>query len=422
MLLDGALQNFLIITFYLCFLIFLRGQKLFYEEYDTTFTFIKTTLDIGQYITFITIISVAEIVTFIAYKYYSRGEAMFANKKGSRWISYDWNYLRPMVRLLFYVTLPCALYMQLKIVMVKSALIYTDAYLINVDVPLFVKLGNFIWQTVSLVYLAMRPSKKEAIFVCLSLLFVQGFIQLFQGRRALFASTLFFVIWYYIKYNNIRKIHGKSIIYYVIGGMALLMLFFYVGVHRSGGTIDVDSLFVIIKYFMISTGGSDSVLANTIVNVDSFPHPGVLYLFDPIIFNPVVNIFYDKSGLPQGMEYLNSHFTFSHWISYLTEPSLYLSGRGMGSCYLAELYVAFGVLGVVVVSIILGYLFTVFTRIDIEHGSVFINCLCFLLIKSTFTLPRDGLFSWFPSFVYMMIIFMFLFIFLPAKQKLNYTF
>ncbi len=405
-------RNFLLIAFYICFLIFLRGQKLFTTEYNTTYTFVQTTLNELQYLKFITIISIAQIFTFIAYKQgvYKQKNIFKNNKQES------WKRLLPLVRLIFFITLPCALYMQLKIVIVKSSVSYTDGYLLNVDIPTVIKIANFIWQSIAIVYLAIKPSKNEIKIICLSLLVIQGFIQIFQGRRALFASTLFFLVWYHIKYNNI-KIKGKKILYIILGGILLVTLFFYIGVVRSNDSLDVDSIFFIIEYFMISTGGSDSVIANTIVNQDEFPHLGALYLLNPVIFNPITKFIDPNSGLPQGVGYLNTHFDFSHWISYLTEPSLYLSGRGMGSCYLAEIYLAFGLIGVLLISAFLGHVISVFSKIEIGKVGVFNEAIYFLLIKSMFTLPRDGLFSWFGAFIYLMTTFFILSFFKNSKLR-----
>ena len=134
---------------------------------------------------------------------------------------------------------------------------------------------------------------------------------------------------------------------------------------------------------------------------------------------PSRSLEYCKSGVAQGEAYLDNFNTFSHWISYLTQPSLYLSGHGMGSCYLAEVYLAFGIIGVIGVAFFIGFILSKLAKFNFDNNRIFINSIYFLLIKSIFTLPRDGLFSWFSSFVYLMLVFVLLLFFLPKMKRLR---
>lgn len=413
--LSGVIKHYLCIAFYVCFLIFLMGQKLFLEDYKTFLTFTATTLNVSQYLTFISVISIAEIFTFMSYKYYIGKKRIHHNQK----VNNNWRFLLPLVRILFYLTLPCALYMQLKIVIFKSAFLYTSGYLENVDVPSIIKIGNFLFSALAIIYLAMKPSRREVTIICIAFIFLGGIVQLFQGRRALFASTFLFLVWYYIKYKNITKLGGKNLIMSFLSIVGIVSLFFYIENSRDASGGEISSIFLIIQLFLISTGGSDSVLANTIVNEAAFPKSGVLYLIDPVINNPISVILLGKSGVAQGESYLDNFNTFSHWISYLTQPSLYLSGHGMGSCYLAEVYLAFGIIGVIGVAFLIGFILSNLAKFNFDNNRIFINAIYFLLIKSIFTLPRDGLFSWFPSFVYLMIVFMLLSFFLPTIKRLR---
>ena len=74
----------------------------------------------------------------------------------------------------------------------------------------------------------------------------------------------------------------------------------------------------------------------------------------------------------------------------------------MGSCYLAEAYLAFGCIGVFMVSILLGRLLVFISRVNLEE-SVFKSAIVFVLVRNLFTLPRSGLFDWFGSFTYLLV-------------------
>ncbi len=409
--LGNCIKHFLCIAFYICFFIFLMGQKLFFEEYNTFLTFTSTTLTTAQYATFINILSIAEIFTFASYKYYNSHKHIPHHTKTSK----DWKRLLPIIRLLFYLTLPFALYMQIKIVLFKSAFLYTESYLTSVDIPSFIKIGNFLFSAIAVIYLASKPNRRETIVICTALLLLEGIIQLFQGRRALFASTFLFLLWYYIKYHNINKLRTGTMAVSLGGLVGIICLFLYIGNTRDAAYDNSNSLILNIKKFLVSTGGSDSVLANTIVHESDFPKTGIWYLTDPLINNPITIILSGKSDIAQGENYLDNFNSFSHWISYLTEPSLYLSGHGMGSCYLAETYLAFGIIGVMVICIAIGFILSRFASLTLDSHNVFKNSLCFVMIKYLFTLPRDGLFSWFPAFVYLLIILIPLSLLLPHR-------
>lgn len=400
LIIKGLIKNFLAILFYLCFLIFLLGQKIFMEEKNVFLTFVRTELDNNQYYTFLFILSIGLLAMYYSYVFFD-----YRNKKetSSKTLGVrDTEPILPFVRLAFWTMLPFAVYMQLKIVLVRSSVGYVEGYLVNVDISPIVKIAYYLFSGFSLIYLAMCPPKKEMNVVLILLIVIEGGVQLVQGRRAFFATTLFFVVWYLLKYYKIEKIDFKYILLGVAGIFLLIVLFFAVEMKRSNTSVGRHSLLYIIEKFMISTGGSDSVIANTIVQVKHFPKEGIWYLIDPIINNPLSIIILRKSGIPQGVNYLNNFNNFAHWISFLTESDLYKSGHGMGSCYLAEAYLAFGCIGVFMVSILLGRLLVFISRVNLEE-SVFKSAIVFVLVRNLFTLPRSGLFDWFGSFTYLLV-------------------
>ena len=395
----NGIKHFLGIAFYVCFFIFLMGQKIFKDDKNVFLTFTKTTLNTDQFFVFNIIVFLGIICSYCSYMFFSNNRH---DKKNRQKYVCDIRPILPLIRFLFFATLPMALYMQLKIVIVRSSISYTSGYLMNVDVPAIIKIGYYLFTCFAMVYLATKPTKKEMYIIIAILLFVEGGMQLVQGRRAFFATTLFFIVWYLLKFYNIKKVNMAYVLGVACGGIALVVLFFFVEMKRSGISVGNVNLGYIIKNFMSSTGGSDSVIANTIVHKNDFPKSGILYLIDPVINNPITVILTGKSGIGQGMNYLQNFNSFSHWISYLTQASLYNSGHGMGSCYLAEIYLAFGNVGIIIISIIIGYVIDYMSRLHFD-GSIFRNAIIFILVKDLFTLPRSGLFSWFGDFMYLLV-------------------
>lgn len=405
LLLKGVSTHFLTISFFSCFMLFLMGQKPFKPDYDVFLTFARLKLNVDQYLVFSCILFLGLIVTYVSYLYYHQKIKVKAElvDLSERPKGYS---IKSILFILLMVTLPCAFYMQAKIVSVRSAMSYTSGYLINVDVPGVIKAAYYVYSSVVLLYLALKPSAKMVFFVLSSFMVIEGGLQLFQGRRALFGSTLLFCVWYLLKYYNIRTVGLRFIIRIAVVAIIVIMLFYIVEQVRSDSSAALS--FDFIKRFLVSTGGSDSVIANTIYRKDDFPKSGIVYFFDPLLNNPIGNILQGKASVAQGMEYLQLHNSFSHWISYLTEPSLYLSGHGMGSCYLAEAYLAFGMIGVIIISVIIGHGLLVVNRMTF-NGNIFRSSVIFFAVKHLFSFPRDGTFSWIGGFIYLLFTFFILY-------------
>ena len=409
----GVYTNFLPISFFGCFMLFLMGQKPFKPEYNVFLTFTRVELDIAQYFVFSCILFIGLAVTYSFYLFFSCNSKP-QNKLYCGSEETNNRALESLITFMILFTFPCAVYMQGKIVLVRASMTYTSGYLVNVDVPALVKVGYYIYSGVILLYLALKPSKRRLVFALATYLLVEGGFQLLQGRRALFACSLLFIIWYLIKYQGIKTISIKNLIRISVIIVLMVIAFYVVEQRRDSSSTRISMQF--LKRFLVSTGGSDSVIANTVFRRDQFPESGLTYLFDPLINNPIGNLLLGKRSVPQGMDYLQMHHSFSHWLSYMTESSLYLSGHGMGSCYLAEVFLAFGMIGVVLVSVFVGWFLNKLNRIEFNN-SIFRTATVFFFVKRLFTLPRDGLFSWTGGFVYLLFVFLMLIPFYRFAQR-----
>ena len=108
-------------------------------------------------------------------------------------------------------------------------------------------------------------------------------------------------------------------------------------------------------------------------------------------------------SLVQGEEYVQAHDSFSHWISYLVNSELYCNGYGMGTSFVAELYLAFGRIGVLFGSAAIGLLIFKLSKTNIRSLSVGSTALKMQLIYYLFTLPRSGLFDCATNLLYLLL-------------------
>lgn len=417
----GINKHFLLLCFYACMFIFLLGQKFFVVldggSIDEFLTFKLLKLSKAEYFTFTNLIYYSLLSVHLGYVTTKVKQKTYQNEIAKEKTSVYMNRMCKILRVLYVITFVCALIMQLKIVDAKGSISYTDGYLVNVDVNPIIKIGNYMFIGIAFLYLACRPKKFEMFAILISFIFVEGILQLFIGRRALLAQVVLFICWYcicYYKYDeNILKF--KYVLYLIAFALIMIVLFYMVEMIRGGGSISSKSLIEIIKSFFVSTGGSDSTIANTIHYKNEFPKNGFIYLFSPIydaitdnvIVRQLVSIISGNNitSSAQGMNYLVQHDTFSHWLSYIVSPEMYLSGHGMGSSFIAEVYIAFGIVGVILFSYLLGVFIKKFKSIDLGTGGIYKKALIMFFVYNLFVLPRGSVFASMTDLLYLLFSF-----------------
>ncbi len=411
----GINKHFLILSFFVCFFIFLMGQKFFVVldggEYNRFLTFKALELNGSEYFTFINLLYLSLLSIFIGY-FMTKTKKVPKAKCGCQNNAKTIAATRSIVRVFYYITFVCALIMQIEILRAKSGMSYTDGYLINVDVNPLIKIGNYLFLGMAFLYLSCRPPKKEMLLILFTFIFVEGFLQLFNGRRALLAQSVFFIIWFYICYSKAdeKRFTLKRFLLLCVLGLLLILLFGVVEVLRSGENFSPAPILDMVKSFFISTGGSDSTIANTIHYAGEFPKAGYVYFFDPLkdaIFNNVairhlVSLFTgaDSASAAQGLGYLSQHNTFSHWLSYIVNPELYLNGYGMGSSFIAETYFAFGTIGVILFGLFLGFFIRKLSKFDNASNKIYKKAMGLFFVYNLFVLPRGSVLAPATDFLY----------------------
>lgn len=413
-LIEGINNNFLAFTFFCCFFLFLMGQKLFkyYETggYDEFLTFVLLKLDPNEYFTFSKLMYGALISLFIGYRltfkkaYLKRYHDVIASDTLNPDYDKTISKYRVVLSFLMLICFVCAFYMQLKIVLVKNDMSYTEGYLINVDVNPVIKVGNYLFVGFLFLFLCCRPKKLQMFIAVCMFLVVEGGLQMLIGRRALVAKALLFTIWYLLinLRLDLKKMKLRHFFTLGIFAVAVMTVFWFVERARSNSD-DGFSLFSSIKDFLVSTGGSDSVIAHTIVKEDMFPKDGIVYLINPIkealtnnaLIQQIKYLFFGIStpSYAQGLDYVKNNDSFSHWISYMVNSDLYVNGYGMGTSFIAELYLAFGTTGVIVACLGIGWAISALSSINAHNKKIARNAIMLYFAYNLFVLPRSGLFD-----------------------------
>lgn len=246
-------------------------------------------------------------------------------------------------------------------------------------------------------YLSIEKRRNKTIVPLISL-FIEGILDLFTGRRMNFVLNLFIIFVFLVvsdkdEVNREKKplITKKNIIV----GMSITPLFIYllqfVNDVRTRSFQTANSSF--ISNFLYKQG----VTLKTVLWGIKFKHENDNFMFyslgsltEFILNNPITQVFIDKPVYTgQSVERALETPLFDHRISYYIDSKAYLLGRGYGSSYVIENYIDGGILGVIIGSIVLGFLLCVLIKI-LYTNNLFLNTFCFLLARNIFVLPRSG--------------------------------
>lgn len=413
--LKGLTKNYLAVMFMACFFLFLMGQKLVKVseggEYDAFLTFAYLKLSADKYFVFTNCMYFSILTFFSTYVLFSntvdvrlKAERQKEETKQNVRRKVNVPRLRAAAEILMWICFIGAFVTQFMIFRAKSDMSYTEGYLINIDVPTVFKMANSLYPCFFFIFMATRPTKMKFFLSALCYILVEGVLQLFIGRRALIAGSVLLILWLFIYYYGYdrKKMRLSYYVFFGILGAAMLGLFILVEKLRTANSSYGADLFSDLLKFFSSTGGSDSVIANTI-NIGEFPKNGFAYLFEPItgaltenaLVKAIIGFFTGTTvaSPAQGPEYLAAYDSFSHWLSYLVNSDLYNRGYGMGSSYIAEAWLAMGFAGVCLAGIGIGWFIARTRRIKLGSDKVYINGFLIMLIGYVFTLPRSGMFA-----------------------------
>ena len=91
-------------------------------------------------------------------------------------------------------------------------------------------------------------------------------------------------------------------------------------------------------------------------------------------------------------EFAQNTNNYAHVLTYLVNSSKYLRGEGFGTSYVGEAYVAFGIAGVIAISILIGVAFRFFATLLTRPWPV--AALGLLAVKSFVYIPRSYALGW----------------------------
>lgn len=253
------------------------------------------------------------------------------------------------------------------------------------------------------IFLATMPSKKEvsrmSVFYSVYLLLTLG-----TGKRFPFVAGLLTLFIYYNARNTINSaneiwISKKTIIKIMVVAPVLLWGLYIIGKVRMDRPFDALRLDKAIIDFLYDQGGTINVIKRAQKYASRLPEKNYLFgstyeaISNNIIFRMLGATSYSGNTVRHALE----GFSFQHALSYVTMGSYYLSGHGLGSCYIAEVYHDLGYAGVVVVNFIYGVIFR--KVFDFKRHGIWITAIILSMLYSLLLAPRGSADGFLTDFV-----------------------
>lgn len=369
---------------------------------------------------------------YVAYRIYNSKHHFIVPKKYKIFLleNYDIPTLRYWAKLAMYVgAVATFTKVGLMIIQVQRygyLSIYIDT---SYNIPILNVFDTF-FEVGAFAYLVTKPSLKHSK-IPLAMYFLYACSTLLYGRRLAFVTGCLVIFWYVIKMDasNIWEktlLNGRRLILIIGLGFAGLVLLYYYSIFRLyfGGqqtSLDISQIGIgtAVSSMLKQFGFTGKLMPLAIDSMEILISKGRLNaLFYPIFNYLKGNVVSRLLGIgalaTQSELQLENTYSFGGWLTYLHWPSAYKSGGGVGTNYLAESYICGGILCVIVINLILGY---ILKRMDLFEINTWLGNYLYLFVYSVIiVLPRISTFDVVPRLV-MFFVFTILLLLVSRKRK-----
>ena len=316
-------------------------------------------------------------------------------KKSSSFI----NSIRKVSLVVFFISYPFYLVRLVERLMYRINVSYYEYYAeFKSELPYFTyTLSTFVVYAMC-IYLATKPSKRNSTIV-LGLFVTANVINLLIGTRNPFVLSLIFSFIYYFMRNQTEKgvwigVKEKVVLY--IGTPIMMLVMGFLNYARDGEGIGNMSLSELLIDFIYKQGTSFGVLARGYLYGSNLPIREFRnYTFSPIIeYITRGNLGILFGGTPfvsanNSIELALESDRYAHNISYIVLGQDYLAGHGIGGSYVMEMYTDYGMIGLFLLSIIMGISFIFMMKSSYKPG-ILLFSITLLILNNLFFMPRGS--------------------------------
>lgn len=343
------------------------------------------------------------------------------------------NSIRKVSLAVFLISYPFYLIRLIERLMYRVNVSYYEYYAdFKSELPYFTyTLSTFVVYAMC-IYLATKPNKRHSTIV-LGMFVVGNVLNLLIGTRNPFVLSLIFSFIYYFMRNQMEKgiwIGVKEKAMFYIGTPIMMLVMGFLNYARDGAGIGNMSISELFLDFIYKQGTSFGVLARGYLYGSNLPIKEFRnYTFSPIIeYITRGNLGILFGGTPftsanNSLELALESDRYAHNISYIVLKQDYLAGHGIGGSYIMEMYTDYGMLGLFLLSILMGIGF-IFMIKSAYKSRVLLFGITLLILNNLFFMPRGGFTESFFNLVtlqYWGIVFVIFFAATLIERKVKYT-
>ena len=307
--------------------------------------------------------------------------------------------VRKVSLLVFLVSYPFYLVRIIERLMYRLNVSYYEYYAdFKSELPYFTyTLSTFVVYAMC-IYLATKPNKRHSTIV-LGLFVTANVFNLLIGTRNPFVLSLIFSFVYFFVRNQTEKgvwigVKEKAMLY--LGTPIMMLVMGFLNYARDGEGIGNMSLSELLIDFVYKQGTSFGVLARGYLYGSNLPVREFRnYTFSPIIeYITRGNLGILFGGTPfvsanNSLELALTSDRYAHNISYIVLRQDYLAGHGIGGSYVMEMYTDYGMIGLFLLSIIMGISFIFMMKSSYQSGILFFS-ITLLILNNLFFMPRGS--------------------------------
>lgn len=318
-----------------------------------------------------------------------------------------YGYVRRFSLISFYVVYPFAIIVNLSIgyfvLKYGYAAKFTDMRVLVENSPIFYTISKIelLLPTSFSIFIATLPSKKDFLRI-LKPYIIYLVLTLCTGGRGDFILGILLIV---IGMVFMQKVEPKIV--WINKRTVKVLLFLGVPLIAVGGTLmnivrfgeSVDSASITdsFLYFFYDQGVSYTTITNAYIYEDYIPKQDDFYTFEFLHSGLFARILGNEVYQGNNIEHATKGGSFTHALGYTIMGNAYLAGRGTGTSYVAELYYDFGYMGILLGSILYGYLFSLMN--NLSKTGLFSRSLIFIVMTKLLWAPRGG-YSMFLGFLF----------------------
>lgn len=313
----------------------------------------------------------------------------------------NYSNIRRLSKILYFTTYLFWLVCMLDNVLYVIQAGYTSYYLeYSNRVPAIIRQIGYMAPMNLFIFLSTMPSKNEAKKPILMYSFYL-LLSLGTGRRIYFMTGMLIIFAYAMLRNVINPgekpwVSKKAFMWIIIAVPTLLGFMYMFEYMRSENYVGDASNYSPLVGFFVRQGTSINVIKYTELFQNRLNPDAHYSLYNLIKWLQgsgefVGNLFgFDLNfeiGRQTALTATNGTY-LADFVSYNANPSSYRIGMGYGSCYIEELYVDFGYLGVFLGNFIYGTLLCSLMKNSLKEHKIWRTALGFYIIDLLFKAPR----------------------------------